>query len=155
MSTPVLLVDGLRDFIEPLVKSYVLETNRPNLAKPPQVVTGYLPPKNPNFDAPDFPFVIVRFVEGTDSDDGSTAVVKIIAGTYSEDAREGWRDAANILQRVKTELLKRRVIAKKYRVELPMKIEMPEEQPFPEWIGVMTTTWAVAQPLEEVIYEQE
>lgn len=152
MSTPVLLVDELRDFVDTVVKNYVLETKRPELTKPPQVLTGYLPPKNSTPD-PDFPFVIVRLVNVTDTQDGATVTVNIIVGTYSEDAQNGWRDVANISQRIWTELFKKRVLAKKYRVEYPMKFEMPDEQPFPEWVGIMTTTWTVAQPLEEVVYE--
>jgi len=151
--TPTLLVDELRNFIDDVVKNYWLETNKQDLNKPPQVVTGYLPPKKSTPD-PDYPFVIVRLVEGTDNQEGATVTVKIIVGTYSEDAQNGWRDVANIIQRIWTELFKRRVIAKKFMVEYPMKFEMPEEQPFPEWVGIMTTTWTVAHPvLEEVEYE--
>lgn len=150
--TPTLLVDELRNFIDDVVKNYWLETNK-DLNKPPQVVTGYLPPKKSTPD-PDYPFVIVRLVEGTDNQESATVTVKIIVGTYSEDAQNGWRDVANIIQRIWTELFKRRVIAKKFRVEYPMKFEMPEEQPFPEWVGIMTTNWTVAHPvLEEVGYE--
>jgi hypothetical protein len=46
------------------------------------------------------------------------------------------------------------VIAKKYRVEYPCRFEMPEEQPYPQWIGEMTTNWIIARPLEE-IYDKE
>ncbi|MDI3534823.1 MAG: hypothetical protein PWQ82_1188 [Thermosediminibacterales bacterium] len=150
---PTLLVDELRNFIDDVVKNYWLETNKQDLNKPPQVVTGYLPPKKSAPD-PDYPFVIVRLAEGTDNQEGATVTVKIIVGTYSEDAQNGWRDVASIIQRIWTELFKRRIIAKKYKVEYPMKFEMPEEQPFPEWVGIMTTNWTVAHPvLEEVAYE--
>ncbi|NPV30656.1 MAG: hypothetical protein HPY58_13620 [Firmicutes bacterium] len=151
--TPVLLVDALRDFIEDVVKNYWLETKKPDLNKPPQVVTGYLPPPEASREEPNFPFVIIRLLEGTDDQEGSTVTVKIIVGTYSEDSQNGWRDVANIIQRIRTELLRRRVIAKKYRVEYPIKFEIVEEHPYPEWIGVMTTVWAIAQPIvEEVFY---
>jgi hypothetical protein len=153
MSTPVLLVDGLKAFIEVVVNDYQLETKNKNMVKPPQVIAGYLPSKDPKSETPDFPFVIVRFAEGTDSDEDSRVIIKIIAGTYSEDAQEGWRDPANILQRIRTELMKHRVVGGKFRLEFPLRIEMSEEQPFPEWIGVMTTTWTIAQPVEEVTYE--
>jgi len=150
--TPVLLVDEIKSFIEEVVKNYWLETNK-DTNKAPQVVTGYLPPKKSTPD-PDYPFVIVRLVEGSDSQDGATVTVKIIVGTYSEDVQNGWRDVASIIQRIWTELFKKRIIAQKYRVEYPMKFEMSEEQPFPEWVGIMTTTWTVAHPVfEEVEYE--
>ncbi len=153
MITPVLLVDELKDFIETVIRNYWLETKKPDLNKPPQVVTGYLPPKDPTRAEPDFPFLIIRLVEGTDAQEGATVTVKIIVGTYSEDAQNGWRDVANIVQRIWVELFRRRVIGGRFRVEYPMKFELPEEQPYPEWIGVMTTVWTVAQPIvEEVFY---
>lgn len=151
MSTPVLLVDELKVFIEGVVSDYRLDTKQAELSRAPQVLAGYLPPKEPN--STDYPFVIVRFIEGTDAQDEGKAVIKIIAGTYSEDAQAGWRDPANILQRIRTEFLKRRIVGGKFRLEFPLKIEMPEEQPYPEWIGFMTTTWTIAQPVEEVTYE--
>lgn len=151
--TPTLLVDELRDFVDEVVRNYWFETNRQDITKAPQVVTGYLPPKKSSPD-PDYPFVIVRLVEGSDNPEGATVTVKIIVGTYSEDAQNGWRDVANIIERVWIELFKKRIIGKKFMVEYPMKFEMPEEQPFPEWIGIMTTVWTVAHSvLEEVGYE--
>jgi hypothetical protein len=152
MSTPSLLIDALRGFVDGIVKEYWLETNRREKSKPPQVVMGYLPAKN-STPEPDYPFVIIRLAEGTDKKDGSTVVVKIIVGTYSEDSQNGWRDVANIIQRLRFELFKHGVVGKKFRVEYPMKFEIPEEQPYPEWIGIMTTTWAMAQPVEEVLYD--
>ena len=97
--------------------------------------------------------MIVRLVKGEDTQEGATLTVKIIVGTYSEDAQEGWRDVANIIQRIWQELFKKRVVAKKFRLEYPMNFEMPEEQPYPEWIGIMTTTWTLPHPIEEVFYE--
>ncbi|GAV24805.1 hypothetical protein ciss_07380 [Carboxydothermus islandicus] len=150
MITPVILIDELKAFIEEVVQNYRLETNQQNNVKPPQVVTGYLPPKNSGPD-PDFPFVIVRLAEGVDKEEGATVTVKIIVGAYSEDSQQGWRDAANMIQRIWQELFKRRVIARKFRVEYPMKFEIPEEQPYPHWIGVMTTVWTVAHPVMEEV----
>lgn len=109
--TPILLIDELKGFLEGVVKNYWLETNR-DINKPPQVITGYLPPKKSTPD-PDYPFVIVRLVEGTDNQEGATIIIKIIVGTYSEDAQNGWRDVANIIQRIWVELFRRRVIDRK------------------------------------------
>lgn len=152
MITPVLLVDELRDFIETIVQNYWLETNR-GTSKPPQVITGYLPPKDPTKEDPDFPFVIVRLSDGTDDQDGATITVHIIVGTYSRDSQQGWKDVAGIIERIWTELFKRRTIGNKFRVEYPMKFEIPEEQLYPQWVGVMTTTWTVAHPVLEPALE--
>jgi len=39
-------------------------------------------------------------------------------------------------------------------VEYPCWFEMPEVQPYPQWVGEMTTNWIIARPLEE-IYDKE
>lgn len=151
MSTPISLIDAVRDFCEEVTKQYFLETNK-NHNKEPQVVTGYLPTKK-STDKPDFPYVIVRFMEGNDSQD-STVNLKIIVGTYDEeDDSNGWRDVLNILQRIRTELFKRQALANKYRVELPFKYLLPEDQPYPEWIGWIETKWIIPSiVLEQTMY---
>jgi hypothetical protein len=88
-------------------------------------------------------------VNGIDEEKSASVTLKIIVGVFSEDPQDGWRDAINIIQRIWQELFKRRVIAKRYRVEYPMKFEIPEEQPYPHWIGVMTTIWTVVHPVLE------
>lgn len=152
------LVDALQSVAKECVRNYVLETNRPDLTKAPQVVAGYLPAKRPKDQpdaVPDLPYVIVRLLRGEDQGNGSTATVKILIGTHSEAEQDGWRDAANIIERIRIELLKHRTVARRFRLELPLTYELPEEQPYPEWVGWLETRWALAQPQEEVQYEQE
>lgn len=153
MITPVLLIDELETFLEEILKNYSLETDRGS-RKEPQIVSGYLPPKNSGPE-PDFPFVIVRLTEGVDKEDEARVTVKIIVGSYSEDTQQGWRDTANIIQHIWQELFKCRIIANRFLIEYPVRFEFPEEQPYPYWVGVMITEWVVAKPVMEVgnIYE--
>lgn len=162
--SPVDLIDAICEFLTLTVKDLQLKTQSGD-ERPPQIVAGYLPPKNPKkpeLQEDDFPFVIVRLIslEDVSEKGGGTdrnyaqAVVKLVIGAYSHDAQDGWRDVANIATRVWIDLFKKRVIAKKYRVEYPCRFEMPEEQPYPQWIGEMTTNWIIARPLEE-IYDKE
>ena len=121
MITPVYLVEELKNLAEKVVKNYFLETKKENFRKPPQVVTGYLPPKQPRYKGDsddeilDFPFVIVRLVKGTDAQQSATAVVKFIIGTYSEETTEGWKDVASIIERIRQELCKKYIIGKRYQ----------------------------------------
>ncbi len=143
--TPVMLIDELKVFIEEIVKNYWLETKN-DTSKAPQVITGYLPPKKSTPD-PDYPFVIVRLSKGKDQQGSGGAVVRIIIGTYSEDSQNGWRDVANIIDRIWNELMKKQVIGKKFKIEYPLDWDIPEEQPYPYWIGVMDTNWTVPHPV--------
>ncbi len=164
MSNPADLIDAICEFLTVTVKDLQLKTQGGD-GRPPQIVAGYLPPKNPKkpeLQEEDFPFVIVRLISledvgekgGGTSKDYAQAVVRLVIGTYSHDAQDGWRDVANTATRIWIDLFRKRVIAKRYRIEYPYLFEMPEEQPYPQWIGEMTTRWTMPRPLEE-IYDQE
>ncbi|MBE3586567.1 MAG: hypothetical protein IMW94_10545 [Thermoanaerobacter sp.] len=149
--TPIILVDKLIEFLQPVVAQFELQSNVPGIKKAPQVIAGYLEEKRPREqqDPPDFPFVIVRFLEDNDTGNGNTAIVKIIAGTYSEDLRNGWRDCMNVITRIKEALLEQRFIGGPFKVEYPMKIELPEEQPYPEWAAFLTLNVTIPSVQEE------
>lgn len=143
--SPVLLLGELRNFIEGVVKEYSLETGK-GIKKEPQVLEGYLPPKQ-STETPDIPYVIVRLVEGVDDQHSGQVVVKILVGTHSEDI-DGWKDAVNIMMRIRERLFETRTLARKYRVEHPLKWKLFENQPYPEWIGEILTIWTIARPIE-------
>lgn len=145
--TPLLLLEELKLFLEGVVADYSLETNKGQL-KAPQVIEGWLPPKESN-DIPDVPYVILRMTDGEDNSDIARTNVKILIGTYSEEV-DGWKDAVNVLLRIRQQLLTVRTLGKKFRMELPLKWKLFEEQPYPIWIGEITTIWAVALPIEQV-----
>jgi hypothetical protein len=150
--TPILLVDALIEFIETVVKDFELQTNVKDAPpKSPQVIGGYLHKKKPDGkqNPPDFPFVIVRYLEDDDTDEVNTAKIRIIAGTYSEDESDGWRDCMNVITRIKVALLKQRFIGGSFKIERPIITELPEEQPYPEWVAMMTLTVTIPQVQEE------
>ncbi|HQA07578.1 MAG TPA: hypothetical protein PLM20_07575 [Syntrophomonadaceae bacterium] len=153
--TPLLLLEELKLFLECVVADYKLETNR-GQAKAPQVVEGWLPPKE-STDVPDVPYVMPRLIEGEDNADESQVNIKILVGTYSEDI-DGWKDAVNVILRIRQCLLINRTLGKKFRMELPLKWKLFEEQPYPIWIGEIITIWTVALPIEQVeedVYEYQ
>jgi hypothetical protein len=152
--TPIVLVDALIDFIRPVVANFELDTNVSGIKKAPQVIGGYLSEKKPGQkqDPPDFPYVIVRYLEDEDTEESNTAQVRIIAGTYSEDTQNGWRDCLNILTRIKEALLEQRFVCGSFKVERPIKTELPEEQPYPEWVAIMTITVTIPQVQQEGVF---
>lgn len=143
--TPLDLVDRLIEEIKIIVKDFHLETNIPGVKKPPQVISGYLGEKKPGSkqEPPDFPFVIVRYLEDTDDGTQHTANVRLLIGAYNEDAQNGWRDCLRVAVRIKNELLKKRFFGP-FSIEYPVKTELFEEQPFPEW--TTSITFSVTMP---------
>ncbi|QGQ95865.1 hypothetical protein EHS13_13760 [Paenibacillus psychroresistens] len=155
--TPIILIDSLIAFVEMAVVNFELQSNNPDIKKAPQVLGGYLDEKKPGpkQDPPDFPYVIIRYLEDDDQQDGNNAKVRIMAGTYSEDAKDGWRDAMNVITRIKQALLKQGIIGGCFRVEKPIKTELPEEQPYPEWVALMTISVVMPQIYEEGGYQSD
>lgn len=156
--TPIFLVDELIKFIQPVVAHFELQTNVENApAKAPQVISGYLQEKKPGHkqDPPDFPHVIVRYLEDNDTEESSLGQVRIIVGTYSEDEQNGWRDSINVITRIKEALLEKRFIGRAFNIEKPIKTELPEEQPYPEWVAMMTVSVTMPQAQQEIDWEKE
>lgn len=148
--TPIVLVDRLVEFIKPVVAEFELDSNIVGIKKSPQVISGYLQEKKPNQkqDPPDFPYVIVRYLTDTDEQEEDKASIKIIAGTYSEDTQDGWRDPMNVITKIKEALMKQRFFGA-FKIEYPVKTDLPEEQPYPEWVAILNLTVTMPHMVEE------
>lgn len=145
--TPLLLIDTLVETLTGVVRNYALETGTGAADRAPQVVAGWLPPKTNDDDDPDFPYVIARLVAGTDTEEQGTVRVRLLVGTHSEDA-DGWRDALNVVERIRQALMTQRTIDDRYRLQMPLEWEMPDDQPYPQFVAQMTTIWTMYRPVE-------
>lgn len=138
MNIPMMMDELVRE-LEKATSSIQLQTKNKQY-KAPQVVAGYLPPKNPrDQQVEDFPYVIVRYL----SDSEVTAQVKVLCGIHSEDDQQGWRELVNLLDAIKTHLLSKRFFGKCFEIERPLKREIPEEQGAPEWVGWLSLTVSI------------
>lgn len=141
ISTPILLLQALRDHLQALVSD--------NVKVKPAVHIGFLPPKNKdNENISDFPFIIIRPHTGKDQQDDSKITVKIVFGTKSDDP-EGFLDLFSLMEQVRIDLQRRRIIDRRYRLEFPYDWEFYEEQPYPEWYAQAVTTWTLPAIQEE------
>ena len=133
-----LLADALKDF------SYHAQDGMTEGA--PVVINGFLPPKKKP-DNRDWPFVVVRPVEGSINEEETTVSVQIIVGCWSEEF-EGYEYCLNILSRIRNALtlLPARTLARRFRLGFPIKWEFVNEQPYPSWTAVMTTDWILRTP---------
>lgn len=118
----------------------------------PTVHDGWLPPKlGP--DDEQFPFLIVRPRSGVDSPQGadqdSRATVEIIAGTYS-DTDDGWHDALLLIDAIRQSLAGSPVLADTpFEHTGPLTWDLPADQPRPQWLATITTTWTLPRPRRE------
>jgi hypothetical protein len=112
----------------------------------PKVHIGALPPKRRDGNGKDFPFIVVRPSEGEDDDDGSSATVRIVFGTYTEeDVEGGLNDVMNMVDRCRRFLFQHQLLDKKYVLNLPLKwhcgVDEDAGHPHPYYHGTITTNW--------------
>lgn len=159
--TAAMLLRALCDFLRELLAEYAAAKGDGGQFTAPRVFEWYLPFKNPK--APekiDFPYVVARIVSGEDSQDpnvGSTVQVHLSFGVYDESERvdgflrpSGAYDLINLMEHVRIGLLRQLVIDNRFRIEKPYKWSIPEEQPYPLWVGEATTSWTV-----QIVTEQQ
>ncbi|MFH5187112.1 hypothetical protein ACHHV8_33520 [Paenibacillus sp. TAB 01] len=145
--TAVLLQRALCDKLRHITEHFMLNVPKSGVCAP-HVHAGYLPQQQSGSEnVSDFPYIIVRILDGQDQDE-SIVRIKLLFGIFSRDDN-GFVDVLNLMEKVRQSLLKDRVVDNRYRLELPYKWKLFEDQPYPEWIGEADTTWMIPTILEE------
>ena len=101
-----------------------------------------------------FPCVIVKLYDSTDKEEGSIDQTRIgvnfLVGTYDESPDCQWyRDVLNIIEVIRQDLLTLpgRVLDQRYRLEMPLKNYLFEDQPWPIYFGQIESVWETGRPL--------
>lgn len=106
--------------------------------KEPQIMQGWYVEKK---SKEDFPFIMISPVEDGTTWDENTLGLTIIFASFGF-GQDAWKDAALMANEVKRFLNERHNIGNKFPIlkdgNAPLKIEYPDQQPFPEWYCFMT-----------------
>lgn len=101
-----------------------------------------------------FPCVIVQVGEVLDKEEGnldqSRVNVGFIIGIYDDSKDcQGYRDVYNIIEVIRQDLLTMpgRVLAQRYRLEMPLRSDLIQEQEWPFYFGYIETVWETGRPL--------
>ncbi|MCM3141305.1 hypothetical protein [Brevibacillus sp. MER 51] len=148
--TPVLLMRSLKSFLEEVVANVELTSPKGVLTQP-KVFLEALPQKAASSQEEDFPFVIIRAMGGEDQDGKASVSINLLVGTHSKDD-DGFIDVLNIIEDVRQSLLKNRVVGGSFRLDLPLKWKLFDEQPYPGWIGEINTLWEIPRVEQEVLF---
>ena len=151
--TTVELMDNLAEFLRPAVTDY--STQQPSGKRSIKVYAGYPPARMNADEQASFIYALVTAAQDTADGDMSTATVEIGFSIYDDNEYDDWRSLYNIMEHVRQHLLKHRFIADRHRLLFPVKIEVPEAQPAPQWQGKITAIYTIGQPYEEDIYYGE
>lgn len=141
------LMDNLADFLKPAVKEYCTQQRTGEI--PIEVFAGYPPIRTDTRETASFVYALVVSAEDTADEKLSTATVEIGFSIYDEDKTDGWRSLFNLIEHIRQHILKYRLVGAKNRMEFPVKVKIADEQPYPQWQGMITVSYTIGQPSEE------
>lgn len=147
--TPLELLDALKAFIEENTKDILLPVRVDRKSgeakeRPAEVYKMRLPTKDA--ETKRIPYVLLQYIKSTDTQTAgeppeSSAMVRIVAATYSEDGEEGALCVLNLLTRIRIAFLRDGVIAERFMLKPPIEmIVYPDSTP-PYYLGEMMTEW--------------
>ncbi|QHZ50028.1 hypothetical protein ERICV_05129 [Paenibacillus phage phiERICV] len=155
MSASLLLIE-LKQFLENAFEHVAVGDDNENL----KIHLGWLPQtKAPspgsgpaNQPDSDFPYLIIRALDGVDGQEDGKIQVRMLVGVKSK-MENGYIEILSLIEKIKQALLKTEIIGGKFEIERPVKWKLFEEQPYPEWVGEIVTTWTVPAILREVVFD--
>lgn len=150
--TAVGLIKAVSEHVRGGVANYRLEKDGGG-QKPVTVYEQLIPEEVfENDDAAEYhPLIGVTLTTLEDDDERSEATLDLTFAVYSEDA-DGWLDLMNLIETVRLALLKKKMLARRYRLVLPLTVELIERQPRPFFYGLMTAKYLIHQPEEERVH---
>lgn len=115
------------------MRDYAAE--QPSGLRPVEVYAGYPPVPENAAEKSSFIYVLATDFTDEEGEDYSTAKVEIGFSIYDEDEGNGWRSLYNLMEHVRQIMLRRRCLAGRTVLVLPIKGAVPDSQPFPQWEG--------------------
>ncbi|NEZ43732.1 hypothetical protein [Paenibacillus alvei] len=153
--TAFMLLKALKKFLQQTVSEYASSQGEGGRFRTPEVFDWYLPFKNGKISEKiDFPYIIPRIDKADQvNKDGElryTVKVDLSFGVYCEGKDEnglvipdGSYDLLNLMEHVQIALFRQKIIENKYLIEEPYSWFIPEEQPYPLWVGQATSLWTL------------
>lgn len=152
--TSVLLLKALSRFLTETVSNYSAAQGEDKQFREPVVFDWFLPFKNPKIpEKIDFPYIVPKITNGQDGNErtaNSTVHINIAFGVYKEAVDvnglqhpDGAYDLLNLMDYVRISLFQQGILDKRYKLELPYTWDIPEEQPYPLWVGQANTIWTI------------
>ncbi|NEZ45517.1 hypothetical protein [Paenibacillus alvei] len=124
--------------------------------KPVNVFEWYVPLPDQKRRESDYPFVEVRPYHGKRNDAERHALVELTFGVFhrAEDGPlrnmgDGAYALMNLMEYVENELLRQPVIGGRFRIRPEYEWTIPEEQPYPYFLGTAVTAWDLPNIINE------
>ncbi len=138
------LLQSLKGYLEEKTANMQLRANVPKNGteaayRAPKVFIGNLPDKQS--EKKYAPYILLKFLVGKDDEEESTAKVRIIFVTFSEDKEENYMQCLSLGSRIRTGLLEDVVIAQRYSCQKPLEMVIYDDDLEVYQIGEIMSTW--------------
>ena len=98
-----------------------------------------------------YPLVLVEWLSTTDDLKAeSTAQIGLTIGVYAKEP-DGWVDAFYLMELIRQDLLRKRLIGQRFRLTGEINWQVPNEQPAPFFFVMATLSYEIFQAQEELM----
>ncbi|MBR2131399.1 MAG: hypothetical protein IJ955_02480 [Oscillospiraceae bacterium] len=164
--TKVVLLEQLKLFTEDTVKDLLLPVamQEKDIEPPPPRAAQVFRTRLPDSKAAKkkAPYILHQIITGKDTHAPSNrpdaeTVVRTIFCVHHEDEQEGGLALLNLMERLRIELLRQRVIGRQFRLDLEAGLEtlVYPDDTAPYYAGEMISTWKLPTIEREVQYGKE
>lgn len=157
--TPSDFLEQFRIFASEELENLLMPVNKAPGEEPeyraPEVFKMNLP--NKSAQKKKAPYVVLQFLNGNDSQNvgeemKSVCNVRVVVCACSDDLDEGPLNVLNILVRLRSALLEKRVLANRYQLQTPLEYLVYPDNPAPFFFGEMMTVWEIPTVRRKVSY---
>ncbi len=144
---PLILQDCMVDEVKSLFAGLTFK-NTKGVLVPLNVYPQRLPARKEKKDPDYYPFIIVQLLDGEDPDETDPNKCRLVfqCGTFDdEDDYQGYRDCMNLVQKMYTHFMSKRLFGKRYMLEHPTKWLTTEEDYYPHYYAALETNWTVGK----------
>ena len=158
--TPISCATDVAKFLQDKFDSMGYRSTDKNLGdKPMHVFPGFLPKAMTDKEkAAMDPCIVIRPVKFNDLDEESTVELQLLFCTYNRSMDNGFLELYYAMECCRQWLCQEPVINRKYRINMPMESGIPEEQPFPEWLGYIKVSYTIGRPvipIEKILEDEK
>ena len=152
--TPIILMECLEKFVKEKTAGIMLQARirgqvpGDEKQRAAEVYKMQLPTKEDSVQR--IPYILLQFLTGADGAQGegplgASCQVRIVVGTYSEDAGLGSYDVLNVLSRLRSELLMAGVVGDRFELMKPLEYMVYPDSTQPYSFGEMITNWRMPE----------
>lgn len=139
------LKDCIKEYDEPL--RFVDADTQEETVKDVKVYSGFLPRKTKRQDIIDLcPAIVVRPQTFKDGKDDSRVSIAVFVTVFDEDMEHGCETLFHFMDFVRAMLLLENPIRDKWFIADGLEGTVPDDQPFPQWLGVIEFEVYIPQP---------